>query len=99
MTYNHKYATSLIQDNPFGTSSTDGFVDAMFDLANACSVQLISFSALKEEHIFEKHPVFLKYVLNKTKSGKEVVSIKTNNENNETVSLFQSSLTFENIES
>lgn len=95
--YNHKYATPLIQDNPFGTSSTDYFVDAMFDLADACNVQLISFTALESEHIFKKHPVFLKYVLNKTKGNKEIITVNTGNAQDEIISLFHSNLTYEDI--
>jgi hypothetical protein len=99
--YHHTHTTSLIQDNPFGTSSTDHFVDAMFDLADACNVQLISLTALESEHIFEKHPVFLKYVLNKTKGGKEIVSVENTGgsvENvDEEISLFSSIYTIENV--
>ncbi|UMZ74680.1 hypothetical protein [Natranaerofaba carboxydovora] len=49
--------TTLLADNPFGTTSADDNLSAIFDLANENNIQLLCFSGLKDSNIFKHFPV------------------------------------------
>lgn len=91
------YSTTLMQDNPFGTTSTEYFVKAMFDLADSCNVQLISLSDIVTDTIVNSHQNIYKYLIYKTNSNKEVIAIEKYEPSNipEEIRTFKSQLTLE----
>ncbi|MGI6651572.1 MAG: hypothetical protein ACOX4Y_07440 [Limnochordia bacterium] len=62
----------LVADNPFGKASADHVLDPIFEVAKANQIQLLCFTAHKEESILRYFPVVYSLQLRQT-YGKEII--------------------------
>lgn len=70
---------TIIADNPFGTASSDHVIQPFLEIANKNKIQVICFTAIKEENILRNFPVVYssKYY---SVAGKEIMESKNLNE-------------------